>query len=68
MKSLFFKVTVSSVIAMALTALIITEKCRLYEIDNTINESFLRGSLFSVGQESLYFSLKPDGSLPTAEN
>jgi len=26
-----------------------------YEIFNTINESFLRGSRFSVGQESLYF-------------
>jgi len=53
---------------MALRALLITVECGLCEIDNTINESFLRGSLFSVGQESLHFSINPDGSLPTVEN
>jgi len=53
---------------MALTALLITFEYRMYEFDNTINESFLGGSRFSVGQESLYFFIKPDGSLPTVEN
>ena len=53
---------------MALSALLITVECRLYEIDNTINQSFLRDSHFSASQESLYFSIKPDGPLPTVEN